>query len=163
MNYLKSNGYKSGTSNASKGYHWTQEDGEELIYRTSDGAVLTPLGQGDMVFDNESSKRLWELANNPEGFMKKYNISPSIISAMLPQHIFNSSLPDFDTYGEAHSSQNMSIGDINVNMELPNVTDYKDFRNQLISDSTFEKAMFTSINHALTGKGTSLDKLKHAR
>lgn len=163
LNYLKSNGYKSGTSNAAKGYHWTQEDGEELIYRTSDGAVLTPLGQGDMVFDNESSKRLWELANNPEGFMQKYNIAPSIISAMLPQHVFNSSLPDFDTYGEAHSSQNMSIGDINVNMELPNVTDYKDFRNQLISDSTFEKAMFTSINHALTGKGTSLDKLKHAR
>lgn len=163
MNYLKSNGYKSGTSNAVKGNHWTQEDGGEIIYRTSDGAVLTPLGQGDMVFDNESSKRLWELANNPEAFIKKYNISSSIISAMVPQHILNSALPDFCSAEKSYSSQNMSVGDINVNMELPNVSDYKDFRNQLIGDSTFEKAMFTSINHALTGKGTPLDKLKHSR
>lgn len=163
LNYLKSNGYKSGTSNAVKGNHWTQEDGGEIIYRTSDGAVLTPLGQGDMVFDNESSKRLWELANNPEAFIKKYNISSSIISAMVPQHILNSALPDFCSAGKSYSSQNMSVGDINVNMELPNVSDYKDFRNQLIGDSTFEKAMFTSINHALTGKGTPLDKLKHSR
>lgn len=163
LNYLKSNGYKSGTSNAVKGNHWTQEDGGEIIYRTSDGAVLTPLGQGDMVFDNESSKRLWELANNPEAFIKKYNISSSIISAMVPQHILNSALPDFCSAEKSYSSQNMSVGDINVNMELPNVSDYKDFRNQLIGDSTFEKAMFTSINHALTGKGTPLDKLKHSR
>lgn len=163
LNYLKSNDYKSGTSNATKGYHWTQEDGAEIIYRTSDGAILTPLNNGDMVFNNESTKRLYEFANNPEAFMKKYNIAPSAMSAIIPKHVFNSTLPDFISTSGNNSAQNMNVGDINVNMELPNVTDYKDFRNQLISDSTFEKAMFTSINHALTGKGTPFDKLKHTR
>ena len=54
----------------------------------------------------------------------------------------------------------MNVGDININMELPGVENYEDFRNKLIKDNTFENAMFTSINHAITGKGTSLDKLK---
>ena len=60
-------------------------------------------------------------------------------------------------------SSQVNVGDINVNLELPNVTDYSGFRNQLIKDNTFEKAVFTSINHALTGKGTPLDKLRHTR
>ena len=162
LNYLKSNGYKSGTSNAAKGYHWTQEEGEEIIYRTSDGAVLTPLGKGDMVFDNESSHRLWELSKNPEAYMKKYNIDPSTITATIPQPTLNISIPDFGNAGSTQSSQ-INVGDISVNLELPNITDYTDFRNQLIKDGTFEKAMFTSINHALTGKGTSLDKLRYTR
>ena len=41
---------------------WTQERGQELIYRSSDGALLTPLGKGDKVFTNRMSNRLWELA-----------------------------------------------------------------------------------------------------
>lgn len=166
LNYLKSNGYKSGTSNAAKGYHWTQEDGEEIIYRTSDGAILTPLGDGDMVFNNESSKRLWEFANNPEAYMQKYNIDQSAITAMMPQPSLNVVMPDFSNIDRKIDSQlnlNTNVGDISVNLELPNITDYKAFRNQLIKDSTFEKAMFTSINHALTGRGTSLDKLKYTQ
>ena len=162
LNYLKSNGYKSGTSNAARGYHWTQEDGEEIIYRTADGAVLTPLSSGDMVFDNESSRRLWELSQNPEAYMKKYNIDPASITATIPKPTFNFSVPDFGSMANSQSSQ-VNVGDINVNLELPNVTDYSGFRNQLIKDNTFEKAVFTSINHALTGKGTPLDKLRHTR
>ncbi len=161
LNHLKSNGYKSGTSNAAKGYHWTQEDGEEII-RTADGAVLTPLGSGDMVFDNESSRRLWELSQDPEAYMKKYNIDPASITATIPKPTFNFSIPDFGSMTNSQSSQ-VNVGDINVNLELPNVTDYSGFRNQLIKDNTFEKAVFTSINHALTGKGTPLDKLRHTR
>ncbi len=162
LNYLKSNGYKSGTSNAARGYHWTQEDGEEIIYRTADGAVLTPLSSGDMVFDNESSRRLWELSQNPEAYMKKYNIDPASITATIPKPTLNFSVPNFGSMANSQSSH-VNVGDINVNLELPNVTDYSGFRNQLIKDNTFEKAVFTSINHALTGKGTPLDKLRHTR
>ena len=115
-----------------------------------------------MVFDNESSQRLWELSQNPAAYMQKYNIDPSTITAMIPQPTLNISIPDFSNVGNNQSSQ-MNVGDISVNVELPNVNDYTDFRNQLIKDSTFEKAMFTSINHALTGKGTPLDKLRYTR
>ncbi len=42
---------------------WTQDDGQELIYRTADGAILTPLREGDRIFTNEMTDRLWKLAN----------------------------------------------------------------------------------------------------
>lgn len=41
---------------------WTQDGGGELIYRSSDGAILTPLNIGDKVFTNEMSENLWKLA-----------------------------------------------------------------------------------------------------
>lgn len=82
---MKEMGYQKGTSHAKAGYHWTQENGSEIVARKSDGAMLVPLGEGDMVFNNESTKRL------------------------------------------------------------------------------FEKALFASVNHAMTGKGTALDKLKYIK
>ena len=41
---------------------WTQDEGGELIYRRKDGAILTPLGQGDMVFTADMSENLWQMA-----------------------------------------------------------------------------------------------------
>ncbi len=150
LSQMKSHGYRSGTSNAPGGYHWTQEDGTEFILRKSDGAILTPLGKGDMVFTNEMSKRLWEMAQG--------NFAPGISMPDFTSSLDNIPLP-------ANSSGNgdsiMNVGDVSV--ILPNITNYEDFRNALIKDNTFEKAMFTSINHAITGKGTSLDKMKYTR
>lgn len=147
ISQMKAHGYEKGSKYIPYDQMaWTQENGNELIYRASDGAVLTHLGEGDMVFTNEMSKRLWEMAQG--------NFVPNIAPIQTP---------DFSKIGNTQNPQNMSIGDINVNMNLPNVSNYNDLRNQLIKDGTFEKAMFTSINHALTGKGTSLDKLKYVR
>lgn len=147
LSQMKSHNYSKGARNIPYNqFAWTQEEGGEVIYRAADGALLTPLGQGDMVFTNEMSHRLWEMAQG--------NIVPSLATPNV--------IPDLTGIGGNQSSQT-NVGDITVNMELPNVADYKDFRNQLISDSTFEKAMFSSINHALTGKGTPFDKLKHTR
>ena len=154
---MKSMGYKKGTKNASAGLHWTQEDGEEIIIRKSDGAVLTQLNKGDLVLDNESSQTLWEFSQDPGAFMKKFglsNLTPQINVAAIP-------LPDFNRIENTQNSQHMNFGDININLEFPNVNDYKDFRNKLIKDDIIEKAMFASINHAMTGKGTCLDKMKY--
>lgn len=57
---------------------WTQENGTELIYRSSDGAMLTPLGQGDAVFTSEMTQRLWEIAQNPGAFSYLTPTTPSI-------------------------------------------------------------------------------------
>ena len=55
--------YEKGSSHISrKQLAWTQENGNEMIYRASDGAMLTPLNVGDKVFTNEMSQRLWEMA-----------------------------------------------------------------------------------------------------
>ena len=154
LNYLKSNGYKSGTSNATKGYHWTQEDGEEIIYRTSDGAVLTPLNDGDMVFDNESSKRLWELSKNPEAYMKKYNIDPSTITATIPQPTFNFSVPDFGSIGSRSYAPTINVGGVDVTCNGVNNVDelMDDIIDGVTKNNRFEKAMNTSINQKLQFK-----------
>lgn len=160
---MKSHGYQKGTFHAAAGNHWTQEDGEEIIVRKADKAMLLPFREGDMVFNHESSRRLWELANDPEAFMQKYGIDSSSLSAVLTQPSFHIAAPDVSSLAAKQAMPNMSVDNIRVSLELPNVQDYTDFRNQLMKDSTFENAMFSSINHALTGKGTSLDKMKYTR
>lgn len=61
---MKAHGYRRGTSFASGGNAWTQERGTELIFRKSDGAVLTPLNRGDAVFTSAMTKNLWDIAKN---------------------------------------------------------------------------------------------------
>lgn len=41
---------------------WTQDKGQELVYRRADGSILTPLGKGDKVFTAEMTDSLWQLA-----------------------------------------------------------------------------------------------------
>lgn len=44
---------------------WTQENEKgELIYRTTDGAILTPLNKGDMVFTHEQTEMLYDISKN---------------------------------------------------------------------------------------------------
>lgn len=162
---MKEMGYQKGTSHAKEGYHWTQENGGEIVVRKSDGAMLVPLGEGDVVFNNESTKRLYELSQNPEEYFRKYNVSSDVMKTMP---VFEFKVPEMDnyagsTYNNTNTNQQTKMGDVQISINLPNVSDYRTFRNELIKDSTFEKALFASINHAMTGKGTALDKLKFTR
>lgn len=50
-------------------------------------------------------------------------------------------------------------GDIYVQMDLPNVTNYQDFKNKLISDNGFSSAIKTIVNSSVMGKN-SLKKNK---
>ena len=66
--WLKRNqikGYARG-SKYINGKRWalTQEKGQELIARLSDGSLLTPLGNGDKVFTKEQTDKLWEMSKN---------------------------------------------------------------------------------------------------
>lgn len=116
---------------------WTQEQGSELIYRTTDGAILTPLNQGDMVFTNEMSQRLWEIAkgNIPTG------------SGSIP-----------------HINTTINSGDANVNasisITLPNVQNYDQFKKELQNDNNFEKFVQEITIGQLNGNNT-LKKRKY--
>ena len=96
---------------------WTQEEGSELIFRSSDGAMLTPLNQGDMVFTNEMSQRLWEIA-----------------SGDVPSTIGGLKLPDISGNVQTNITANNEI-----TISLPNVNDYESFKNELQNDTRFEK------------------------
>lgn len=143
LNWLKNNGYKSGTSSASKGLHlWDEEGlGSELIL-TKEGSLMQFNG-GEHVFNKDMVDNLWNLAQlNP--------ISSSV------------NMPDFSKLSNRPVSQdvNMNIGDVSVT--LPNVTNYKEFRNELIKDSTFTNAMGTYVNNQIMNKNP-LAHLQYSR
>lgn len=115
MNYP---GYATGTKRIQNNQlAWTQENASELIYRTSDGAMLTPLGRGDMVFTAEMSKRLWEIA-----------------SGDIPSLTGNTKLPNITSTNRSTINQENKIV-----ISLPNVQDYDSFKNALQNDTRFEK------------------------
>ena len=70
------------------------EKGSEIVYRSADGSILTPLGENDMVFTHEMSKNLYELA-------KQRNI------ATVP------GLED-SGYNKTVNNNNIQGGDVNV-------------------------------------------------
>lgn len=107
---------------------WTQEKGGELIFRSSDGAMLTPLSRGDMVFTNEMSQRLWDLAK-----------TPSMLNTVK--------LPDSAITARTVNNDN------EITLILPNVTNYDEFKNALQKDPKFVNfVQATTIGQAL-GKG----------
>lgn len=110
-------GYAKGTPKIpSNQLAWTQEEGSELIYRTTDGALLTPLGKGDMVFTNAMSQRLWDIASGsmPFGFdLDSPNVS-------------------------ANANQNVTANN-SITIELPNVQNYDDFKREMKQDTELEK------------------------
>lgn len=56
-------GYASGTTSVRRNQlAWTQEHGNEVIVRKSDGAILTPLKAGDSVIPNNLTERLYDIA-----------------------------------------------------------------------------------------------------
>lgn len=91
---------------------WTQDGGQELVYRSNDGAILTRLGEGDKVFTNEMSENLWKLAQlHPADFMNG---------------IGNVKLPDV--------TRNVTGGDVRIefgDLVLPDVTNSAEFANSV--------------------------------
>lgn len=143
-------GYAKGTKRSGKEWAWTQEKGVELI-RTKDGALLTPL-DNSMVFNNESSRRLWEFSQNPVDYLNKLgmqNVAPQInvIAPKMPE------LSRMQTSGVENNTTYMEV-------VLPNVTNYDEFINRMQSDKRFDKMITTSMNSKMTG-GNSLNKFRY--
>lgn len=101
-------------------YGWTQEDGNEVIIRPSDGAILTPLAKGDAVLSAEATRHLWEFTNDPTKFIKD----------AAGVHGINSSQQE---YGPGYT-QNFE----NVVFSMPNVRNYDELIRQMQRDKNFE-------------------------
>lgn len=111
-------GYQSGSRRIhGDQWAWTQEDGEELI-RSSSGALLTPLSDGDTVFTNEMTRRLWELANG------------TIPITGLDIHTM-AHMP------ELHENPQVVNNSNEITITLPNATNYAEFKQELQKDNRF--------------------------
>ena len=70
-------GYASGTFSAKKGLAMIDENGKEIIFDKSVNGKYRLMNDGDIVFNHEATKRLWNFANNSKDFISQ-NISKSI-------------------------------------------------------------------------------------
>lgn len=116
---------------------WTQDGGQELLYRASDGAVLTRVGYGDKIFTNEMSENLWKLAQ----------MNPSMLNG-----VNNIKLPDFN--------KNMPRGDVYFDLggvTMNGVNDMETF-NKNLCDSICQngktiKCLVEAVSSMQMGKG----------
>lgn len=114
---------------------WTQENGAEMIVRPSDGAILTPLAQGDSVLTAAASKNIWDMANNPADFIKG---SLGIDAANAP--ITNS--------GNVNYTQNLD----KIVFDLPNVKNYEQLLTSMQKDKNFERLITSMTIDRVAGK-----------
>lgn len=114
---------------------WTQENGAEMIVRPSDGAILTPLAQGDSVLTAAASKNIWDMANNPTDFIKG---NLGIDAANAP--ITNS--------GNVSYTQNLD----KIVFNLPNVKNYEQLLTSMQKDKNFERLITSMTIDRVTGK-----------
>ncbi|MDE6312808.1 MAG: hypothetical protein K2M46_04200 [Lachnospiraceae bacterium] len=112
----------------------------------STDAMLTP-GVGDKVFTSEMSDNLWEIAQN------RLPVMPfTDIGVTMP------AIPAMES--------NLSGGDVTVtfgDITLPNVTNYEEFKNELIKDKNFEKAVECMSIGKLSKGYNSMSKLKYGK
>lgn len=122
--WMKKRGYASGVQNISHDeFAWTQENGPETIVRKSDGALLTKLKSGDSVLTKSATSNIWDMANNPVNFIAR-NAN------------FNGGWPIARVPNGTGANVNNSI---DMEIVLPNVSNYNDFMNSARSDPKFEK------------------------
>lgn len=153
LNYLKGNGYADGTSQVGRsGYYWTQENGCEIILRRRDGAILTPLSKGDAVLNKNATQNFYDMFNHPQLFKQRLDTGANAFDT-FPNYL--GSIND-------NRRQDVNVGDIHVTIDLPNVKNYSEFRNNLVRDKDFENSMCVMINNAMLGKST-IEKLKYCR
>lgn len=141
LNWMKSNGYQNGTkrlTGARNGYAWTQDGGPELI-RKSDGAVLSPVGNGGTIFNTRMTDNLWNWGQiNP--------LTPPWSSGFLSEASYASAR------GNTASIHSTISGGIHI--DLPNVTNYDDFCRQAQKDPKFEKMVQAMTLEQTLGKNT---------
>lgn len=85
------------------------------------------LKRGESVLTPEQTKQFQKLAQNLDVLNSAVNILPNL----QKQRYNHSFVPDYNT--------TQSIGDVNIQMEFPNVTNYEEFRQKLQSDPKIEK------------------------
>ena len=135
--WMKKRGYASGVHGVPRDeFAWTQENGPETIIRKSDGALLTQLKRGDSVLNRDATSNIWDMANNPRNFIARaMNFGVNWPVAKVPG----------DTGSNIKNSIDMEI-------VLPNVSNYNDFMNSARSDPKFEKLIQAMTVDRLAGR-----------
>lgn len=123
---------------------WIDENGNELVLRPTENAMLTKLKAGDAVLNAKATDNIFDFGNNPKDFLS--NLGFESASNALK-------------YGHA-VSRSVDVGGISINIPVEHVEDYNDFVNQMRSDPKFEKFIQSMTVDRLVG-GSKLSKNKY--
>jgi hypothetical protein len=149
LGWLKLNqisGYATGKKNfLNNEIAWTQENGQELIVRPSDGAILTPVAKGDSVLTSAASNNIWDMANNPSEFIKD-----------------NLKLDKTNVPNSSNAQSNITQHFENITFSMPNVHGYNELLREMQRDPKFEKLILSMTIDQIAGK-SSLAKGKSIR
>lgn len=138
-------GYASGSKSIpSDQYGWTQELGTESLISKRDGAIVTPFERGDMVLDADATKNLWDMMNDPSGF----------INGTMPD--ISQTISRKDRLQQGNTTYNQKI-----EFSFPNVQNYSDFMRKAQRDRKFEKMICDMTTERMVG-GSSLRKYRHS-
>lgn len=143
--HANTRGYASGAYRISRNQlAWTQEGRNlEAIIRPSDGAILTPLARNDSVLNASATANLFDFANNPSQFIKD-NLDIGHVTDVQPHQIVG------NTYDN----------DFSIQIALPNVSNYEQFKRELQQDKSFERMIKAMTTDRLFG-GSSINKYKY--
>ena len=142
--------YATGSQSISKDQMaWTSDAGQELIYNSKSGAILTPLRKGDKVFTAAMSENLWNISK-PDGL-------EAIIGSMIPEYI-NSAMGELQSV--LNGSQKFNYGNVtqhfdNITFSLPNVKDYDSLVRQMQNDKKFENLIQSMTIGRINGKSSA--------
>lgn len=123
---------------------WIDENGNELVLRPTENAMLTRLKAGDAVLNAKATDNIFDFGNNPRDFLS--NLGFDSASNALK-------------YGTA-AGRNVDVGGISINIPIEHVEDYNDFINQMRNDPKFEKFIQSMTVDRLVG-GSKLSKNKY--
>ena len=146
--------YGTGTRNAKNDLAWTQDGGSEII-RTADGAVLTPLGKGGMVFNNKSSNNLYDFGEDPKGFIEKLNLNNYI------PNIPNINLPKLDTVNKSNGDVNM--GGVSFNFGQIVANNPEEFATQLRKTMASNSMVQKMVQEVVLGQSLGHNSLNTKR
>ena len=119
--------YSSGTKNA-KGLSWTHDD--EIIIRKTDGAVLTPLSTGDMVFTKQMSQNLWNLSQIDWAKMTPNGINVGNVPSSQSQQVINPVM----NYNPVINGAGLSEQQLAAILKKERDEAFKDFTNRIVKD-----------------------------
>ena len=130
-----------------KGLVWTQDGGGEMIYRSSDGAMLTPVNVGDKVFTNEMSENLWKMA--------QMNPAQLCITSQI------SKIPNFTR--DTTSNIEVNFGDL-VLPDVTNSSEFADSVESVIRNAICKNGKTTQcITEAVSAKQLGKNSIGNAR
>ena len=145
LNQLK--GYAKGTTRVTHDQlAWTQENNRPEMIIRNDGAILTPLEKDDMVINPKQVETL-------RAMLTDYSNNTGFDSVASAARNFN----------KISNTNNNVANEIHLTMNLPNVTNYEEFRAHIKHDMAHDKDMIGMIQSMTVGEmagGSSLKKYR---